>query len=42
MPDDICYPDEHVLFGGVAQLVEQGPFKAEVEGSSPSAPTIEV
>jgi hypothetical protein len=28
------------LLGTVAQLVEQGPFKALVLGSSPSRPTI--
>jgi hypothetical protein len=28
------------LIGTVAQLVEQGPFKALVLGSSPSRPTI--
>ncbi len=27
-------------FGIVAQLVEQGPFKAKVAGSSPANPTI--
>ena len=29
-----------VDFGNVAQLVEQGPFKAKVPGSSPGIPTI--
>ncbi len=29
-----------VSFGNVAQLVEQGPFKAKVPGSSPGIPTI--
>ena len=32
--------DARLLIGTVAQLVEQGPFKALVLGSSPSRPTI--
>lgn len=29
------------MYGNVAQLVEQGPFKAKVPGSSPGIPTID-
>ena len=34
------FQEKYHYFGNVAQLVEQGPFKAKVAGSSPAIPTI--
>ena len=36
----ICPSATHIVYGNVAQLVEQRPFKAMVPGSNPGVPTI--